>query len=67
MENNKSRQNKRGKKTTAALYNNAKLSNSCFETWATEHSLQLNSTKTAVVQFHTPRRIFGNGATFGLR
>jgi len=44
-------------KTTAALYNNAKLSNSCFENWAADHSLQLNSAKTAVVQFHKPRRV----------
>jgi len=43
-------------KNTVDLYNNAKLSNSCFETWAADHLLQLNSAKTAVVQFHKPNK-----------
>jgi len=40
-----------------SLYNEAKLTNSCFELWAFNHSLQLNSSKTAVVQFHKSKKV----------
>jgi hypothetical protein len=42
---------------TVSLYNEAKLTNSCFEMWAFNHSLQLNSSKTAVVQFHKSKKV----------
>jgi Reverse transcriptase (RNA-dependent DNA polymerase) len=42
--------------TVQILYNNARLTNSIFETWARDHLLNLNSGKTAVLQFNTQRK-----------
>jgi hypothetical protein len=41
--------------TTQILYSNARLTNSVFKNWARNHLLSLNSKKTAILQFHTPR------------
>jgi Reverse transcriptase (RNA-dependent DNA polymerase) len=42
--------------TVQILYNNARLTNAIFETWARDHLLNLNSGKTAVLQFNTQRK-----------
>jgi Reverse transcriptase (RNA-dependent DNA polymerase) len=42
--------------TAQILYCNARVINSTFETWAKDHLLRLNSDKTAILQFHAPRK-----------
>jgi len=41
--------------TTQLLFSAARASNSIFESWARDHLLNLNSDKTAVMQFHSSR------------
>jgi hypothetical protein len=42
-------------RTVKELYEKAKTTNSTMDIWSSTHFLQLNSTKTNILQFHKPR------------